>query len=180
MTTPVTPPEPVPTTGRTLILLRHGKSGYPDGVEDHDRPLADRGNNQAAEAGRWIRLYQPPVEQVICSTALRTRQTLQATGLSAPVRFAAEIYDATAGEVLEQVAGTDAAVRTLLVVGHAPGLPTLSSVLATPESNFEALSDLQSRFPTCALAVFAVPGDWAELAGSGAALTAFHIAGARP
>lgn len=179
MTTPESTPPPVPATGRTLILLRHGKSGYPGGARDHDRPLAHRGDVEAAEAGRWIRLYQPPVDQVICSTALRTRQTLQATGVPGSVRFAGEIYDATPEDVLGQIAATDEAVRTLLVVGHAPGLPTLSSMLALPESNFEALADLQSSFPTSALAVFAVPGDWAELAATGAVLTAFHIARTR-
>ena len=32
---------------RTLVLMRHGKSGYPPGVADHDRPLADRGRREA-------------------------------------------------------------------------------------------------------------------------------------
>ena len=37
---------------RTLILLRHGKSGYPAGVPDHDRPLADRDVGIAEKALR--------------------------------------------------------------------------------------------------------------------------------
>ena len=37
---------------RTLILMRHGKSGYPPATRDHDRPLAERGDRQAALAGR--------------------------------------------------------------------------------------------------------------------------------
>lgn len=163
-------------TGRTLILLRHGKSGYPGGVRDHDRPLADRGEVEAAEAGRWIRLHQPPVDEVICSTALRTKQTLQSTGLTAPVRLAAEIYEASPGDVLHQIASTATEINTLLVVGHAPGLPDLSLMLALPDSDFEALSDLQTRFPTSALAVFSVPGGWSDLTDTGATLSAFHIA----
>ena len=69
---------------RTLILLRHGKSGYPPGVADHDRPLAPRGERQAALAGAWISQHLPPVDLVLCSTAERTRQTLARTGIMAP------------------------------------------------------------------------------------------------
>ncbi len=168
--------ELIPHTGRTLILLRHGKSGYPDGVGDHDRPLADRGEVEAAEAGRWIRLHQPVINEVICSTAVRTRATLAATRVPAPVRYASEIYEASPGDVLEQIAATDSDINTLMIVGHAPGLPDLALMLALPESDLESVALLQTRFPTSALAVFQVPGGWSELAATGAILTAFHIA----
>ena len=50
---------------RTLILLRHGKSGYPAGVPDHDRPLADRGRREAALAGEWMERDGLQVDAVI-------------------------------------------------------------------------------------------------------------------
>ena len=49
---------------RTLILLRHAKSDYPDGVADHERPLAQRGIREAALAGDWIREHLPAVDAV--------------------------------------------------------------------------------------------------------------------
>ena len=39
---------------RTLLLLRHSKSDYPQGVADHERPLAPRGEREAALAGDWL------------------------------------------------------------------------------------------------------------------------------
>ena len=126
-------PPAEPATSRTLVLLRHGKSAYPPGVNDHDRPLAPRGNREAALAGGWISANLPPVDHIVCSTATRTRQTLQATGLAAPamlVDFADEIYQAYPDELLEIVAAASPDDRTVLLVGHAPGLPELAEQLA--------------------------------------------------
>ena len=77
-----------PDPPRTLVLLRHGKSAYPPGVPDHDRPLADRGRRQAALAGEHVRTHLDHIDLVLCSTSERTRQTLAASGLAAaaPVR----------------------------------------------------------------------------------------------
>ncbi|MFE3360591.1 SixA phosphatase family protein, partial [Streptomyces californicus] len=75
----------------TLILMRHGKSAYPDGVEDHERPLAPRGEREAALAGDWLRATQRAIDAVRCSTAQRTRLTLAATGIDAPVEYRDDI-----------------------------------------------------------------------------------------
>ena len=85
---------------RTLLLLRHAKSDYPDGVPDHDRPLAPRGIREAALVGDWIRANADGVNAVLCSTATRTRQTLERTGITAVVEFVDRIYDATPGVVI--------------------------------------------------------------------------------
>ncbi len=72
---------------RTLVLLRHAKSDYPGGVADHDRPLAPRGIREAGLAGDWLRAELPAIDAVLCSTATRTRQTLERTGIEAPVQL---------------------------------------------------------------------------------------------
>jgi phosphohistidine phosphatase SixA len=56
---------------RTLLLIRHAKSRYPDGVPDRDRPLAPRGIRQAGLAGNWLRTNAPTIDGVLCSTATR-------------------------------------------------------------------------------------------------------------
>ena len=163
---------------RTLVLLRHGKSAYPPGVSDHARPLAPRGIREAALAGRWITAHVPPVDHIICSTATRTRQTLQSTGLITPavlVDFADEIYEAYAEELLELVSAANPADRTVLLVGHAPGLPALAGQLAGPGSDEAALAGVQAKFPTSAIAVLAVDGDWAGVATGTSRLTAFVV-----
>lgn len=163
------------TPTRTLVLLRHAKSGYPGGVRDHDRPLADRGRHEGALAGEWLRRHVPPIDQVLCSTAARTLETVSVAGVLAPMRRSSAIYEATPDEILGEVALTDPSIRTLLVVGHGPGLPGLALELAGPASDQAALTQLSRRFPTSAIAVLEIAGEWAELAGQDGRLTGVHI-----
>ncbi|WP_043658384.1 SixA phosphatase family protein [Nocardia thailandica] len=159
---------------RTLILMRHGKSAYPEGVDDHERPLAPRGQREAALAGDWLRATVPPVDAVRCSTATRTRETLAATGVDAPVEFAGEIYEASPGTLIELVRLTDDAVRTLLIVGHAPGMPWTAWDLAADHSS-DASVALSRKFPTSALAVLEFTGSWAQVDQGTGDLTHFHV-----
>jgi phosphohistidine phosphatase SixA len=70
--------------GRRLVLLRHAKSDWPD-VADQDRPLAKRGRRDAPAVGRWLGQSGYAPDAVICSTALRARETweLASAGLRA-------------------------------------------------------------------------------------------------
>ena len=61
----VTYGDTVSDSSRTLLLLRHGKSDYPPGVTDHQRPLAPRGVHEAALAGDWLRAHAPAVDAVL-------------------------------------------------------------------------------------------------------------------
>ena len=64
---------------KTLYLLRHAKSDWGNpGLDDHDRALAPRGERAASVMGVHFaqQQYQPTL--VLCSSALRTRQTLEA------------------------------------------------------------------------------------------------------
>ncbi|WP_298444868.1 histidine phosphatase family protein [Gordonia sp. (in: high G+C Gram-positive bacteria)] len=141
---------------RTLVLMRHGKSGYPAGVWDHDRPLADRGRREAALAGEWMAADGLEIDAVICSTAERTRQTLERTGIDAPVVYTEDIYENTPDNVLEAIrtyAPEDAG--TLLVVGHFPGLPGTALTL-------DDAAEID-RFPTSAYAVLTIGVPWSRL-----------------
>lgn len=169
-----------PAAARTLILLRHGKSDYPSGLRDFDRPLADRGEGEAGAAGRWLRSTQPRIDAVLCSAALRTRQTFAATGIVASVRYSENVYEASPGDVLAEIRLTESAVRTLLVVGHAPGMPGLAMRLATDDSDESAMRELSTKFPTSAMAVLEFTGEWSALDAGGARLTDFHVARSRP
>ena len=161
---------------RTLLLLRHAKSDYPNGVADHERPLAPRGEREAALAGDWLRAHAPAVDAVLCSTATRTRQTLARTRIDAPVSFLDRLYDATPGAVIEEINRVDPAVETLLVVGHEPTMSTLALGLATADgSNGTAAERISTKFPTSAIAVLRTGEPWDQLTLSGAALVGFHV-----
>ncbi|MGC4933989.1 SixA phosphatase family protein [Gordonia sp. DT30] len=141
---------------RTLILMRHGKSGYPPGVGDHERPLAERGRREAALAGRWMADEGLRIDAVLCSTATRTRETLERTGFSAPAVYLDDIYGGSAFDVLESIrihAPADA--RCLLIVGHEPGMPATALTL-DPDGEIE-------RFPTSAYAIVRVGAPWRDI-----------------
>lgn len=161
---------------RTLLLLRHAKSDYPDGVADHERPLAPRGIREAGLAGDWLRAHAPAIDAVLCSTATRTRQTLERTQIDAPATFADRLYDASPGTVIEEINGVDPGVETLLVVGHEPTMSNLALGLAAIDgSNPTAAESISTKFPTSAIALLRTGGTWEQLALGGAALITFHV-----
>lgn len=112
----------------TLVLLRHAKSAWPDGVADLERPLADRGRRDAPVAGRWLREHVR-VDLVVCSPAVRTRQTwrLVAEELDATPEFLVDerVYDASVADLVAVVRELPASAATVLVIGHNPGLSEL-------------------------------------------------------
>ncbi|MEV5652781.1 histidine phosphatase family protein [Nocardia sp. NPDC052254] len=159
---------------RTLILMRHGKSAYPPGVEDHARPLAPRGRREAALAGTWLRENQPAVDAVYCSDAVRTRETLAATELTAPVNFEHSIYEASPHTLIELIQLTDEQVQTLLVVGHSPGMPWTAWELAGNRASLPA-EELSRKFPTSALAVLEFDRAWPQVDPGTGDLRRFHV-----
>jgi phosphohistidine phosphatase len=161
---------------RTLMLLRHAKSDYPAAVADHERPLAPRGEREAALAGDWLRAHCPAVEAVLCSTATRTRQTLARTRIEAPVSYVDRLYDATPGAVIQEINGVDPDVGTLLVIGHEPAMSSVALGLANPDSsNSTAAEHISTKFPTSAIAVLRTAEPWDQLTLSSAALVTFHV-----
>jgi phosphohistidine phosphatase len=163
-------------TDRTLLLLRHAKSDYPDGVVDHDRPLAPRGIREAGLAGDWIRANVATVDAVLCSTATRTRQTLARSGIEADVRFEDDLYDSAPGTVLRLINGVADDVRTLLVVGHEPTMSMLALGLGDGDGSDPAAVDrIATKFPTSSIAVLTTSQTWDRLELHSANLVAFHV-----
>jgi len=156
--------------------MRHAKSDYPTGVVDHDRPLAPRGIREAGLAGDWLRSNVPPIDRVLCSSATRTRQTLECTGLTAPVDYSDRLYGATPGTMIEEINEVVDEVSTLLVVGHEPTVSQVALGLAGPEtSDPDAAAQISMKFPTSGIAVLRVPVSWSALELSAAGLIAFHV-----
>ncbi|MFE6686352.1 SixA phosphatase family protein [Streptomyces sp. NPDC057743] len=89
----------VPGSAHTrLIVLRHAKSAWPEGVPDHERPLAGRGRRDAPAAGRWLRQRHCAPDVVLCSTSRRTRETWE--------RIAAELGPSEPEQAPEQAPET--------------------------------------------------------------------------
>ena len=100
-------------------------------------------------------------ELVLCSTATRARQTLEgiepALGRGG-VRVESELYGAGSAALLARLQEVPAGVRSVMVIGHNPGLQDLALLLARNGSG-----ELEDKFPTAALATLAFRGSWAAL-----------------
>ena len=162
---------------RRLVLLRHAKSDWPD-VADHERPLAKRGRRDAPVVGRWLGRSGYVPDAVVCSTARRARETWELTaagladavrGAAPPVRYEPRVYEATVLGLLMLVREFPDDQHTVLMVGHNPGLAELAVGLTAPPP------EPPSAFPTAAVAVLGIAGDWAAAGPGEARLLAFAV-----
>ncbi len=168
------------TEDRTLVLLRHAKAEKAPGRPDHDRTLTPRGRRDAEAAGAWLREHGIVAELVICSTAVRTRQTWDHAAKGGAhtefLEYRKAVYQGDAWAVLNSVREDAGEVGTVLVVGHAPSVPALATVLSDGQGSDQAHQALAEGYPTCGLAVLRFTGQWRDLEQGDAALERFHVA----
>ena len=119
---------------KQLVLMRHAKSDWSGGsTKDHDRPLNPRGRAAAERFGGWIRLHDLLPDQVLTSSALRTRETLMRLALpqDIPVHATRDLYLASADQIMDHLRKAQA--QTVLILGHNPGIGNCAAtLLATP------------------------------------------------
>lgn len=130
----------------TLILVRHAKSDWGDpSLDDHDRPLSDRGIRDAPVMARRLAESGTRPEVILSSTALRARTTAEvfAGELGVAVSLDPGLYGAPASTLLATAAATRAQV--VAVVAHDPGMTVLAARLS---------GDGITHMPTCAVATF--------------------------
>ena len=154
---------------KTLYLLRHAKSSWNDSsLRDFDRPINERGRTDAPLIGKHLASENLSDPLVICSPALRTRETAELVLLNANLhvepRFDDRIYEASRRDLLQVVSEMDDARQTAILIGHNPGLEDLLAFL-TGETR---------AMPTCALAkiVFDVVS-WKDVRASEGTLESF-------
>jgi phosphohistidine phosphatase len=139
-----------------LILLRHAKSAWPEGVADEERPLAERGRKSAPVIGAYMAREKLIPDLALVSPARRAQETweLVREALSKKVakRDAPDIYEVAAGRILEVIRTVKPGIRTLLLVGHNPGMEDLASLLVK-DGDADAIGRMKEKFPTAALAV---------------------------
>jgi phosphohistidine phosphatase len=119
-----------------LIIMRHAKSDWSEvNTSDFDRSLTARGREAAQLMGKWLKHKEYGIDRVICSPALRAKQTCQlvAAQLDMPqdnVFWEAGIYDASLSDLATVVEQYSEGIHTLLLIGHNPGLNQLLCYLS--------------------------------------------------
>ncbi|MBV8955028.1 MAG: histidine phosphatase family protein [Solirubrobacterales bacterium] len=161
---------------RLLLVLRHAKSSWEDPeLEDHERPLAPRGRQAAKLLRRWLRAQAIHPAVVLCSTALRARQTLELVDPDGERIFEPGLYDASGAHLIERLRDVPDGVDSVMLVGHNPAVHDAvlalsdappSDVNQGAETGGTASSDLahlKRKFPTGALALLTLSCRWSEL-----------------
>ena len=153
---------------KKLILLRHAKSSWDDpALDDHDRPLNQRGRRAAPIIGAWLAANDHVPELILCSSSLRTRQTVcrlrkSIADLPAPV-IEPDLYHATPTRMLDCLKSQPVSIQTVMVVGHQPGIGSLAHKLSDGTET-ESCRRAFQHFPTAAAAVFCFKGQkWSDL-----------------
>jgi phosphohistidine phosphatase len=141
----------------TLILFRHAKSSWdhPE-LRDVDRPLAERGKKSAPKMAAWLARHGLAPDHVLCSSARRTRDTLDlALSKWKPrptVVHSDDLYMASPATLLDAVRAAPADTTRLMVIGHNPGLEAFAAEL-TGAGDALARSAMAAKFPTAAVAI---------------------------
>jgi phosphohistidine phosphatase len=163
---------------RQLLLMRHAKSSWDDpGIADHERPLNARGRRAATAMRGVMRDLGLTPDIVLVSTARRTMQTLE--GLepweeTPLIETMDTLYLADRAGLFAILRGVAETARSVMLIGHNPGLHELALALAGPlDPASAAMHRLGKGYPTCALAEFTVPGPWRELGPGAARLVRF-------
>jgi phosphohistidine phosphatase len=162
----------------TLSLLRHAKSSWSDPrLKDFERPLNDRGETAAPRMGAFMARRGLAPDLILCSTAVRARQTLN---LALPhlkgapaVTYEDALYLASSATMLKRLHRIGAEVRHTMIVGHDPGMHALAMELAG-SGRSDDLGRLAEKFPTAGLAVIVFDVDaWSEVHWGGGRLKLF-------
>jgi phosphohistidine phosphatase len=168
---------------KQLFVLRHAKSSWDDpGLDDHERPLAPRGHRAVKMLAAHIRDHAIRPEQVLCSSARRTRETYEGIEPGGELVVEPTLFGASAGDVLDRLHRVPEDTASVMVIGHNPALQVLLLRLVGGNGNHDGrlveydgdgtsiLADLQRKFPTGALATLRFDCAWNELSAGRATL----------
>ena len=164
-----------------LLLLRHAKSSWDSAdIPDRERPLNPRGRRGAALIRQAMRDLGLEPDVILVSTARRTRETLELlepwdeTPLVEPMD---SLYLAPPAVLLDALHGVADTARSVMVVGHNPGMHELALSLLPPTAEADLHQDplrgLTHGFPSGALAEFSIAVPWSQLGAGGGRLVRF-------
>ena len=155
-------------TTRTLVLLRHARAETPGDRRDIERRLTTVGETDADAAGFWLADEGLRPGLVLCSPAVRTRQTWHGVAVAlaqadpdaaAPeVHYEPGLYIGGRTEVVDLLRAVPDETKIVLVIGHNPIMSDISILLRPYDANAEF-----DGLKTSGMAVHRSKGSWSEV-----------------
>ena len=164
-------------SNRRLFVLRHAKSSWDDpGLDDHERPLAPRGRRAVAAIAAHLDASGIEPDLVLCSSARRTRETLEGVAVGGEHLIEPALYAASTEEVLDRLRQLPDDVASVMLIGHNPVAQMLVLRLTNHDNTGRMdpeRDEVKRKFPTGALATLAFDCSWSDLAPGCAELQEF-------
>lgn len=159
---------------KTVILMRHGDA-VTFASRDYDRALSDDGRREVASMRNFLASRGLAPQHAIVSPAMRTRQTFEHLALRLDPQFDDGLYSAGGLSVIETISTTPDDIETLILVGHAPGVPSAVRLLTDiPASDHDVWEKVREYFPTATGAVLTFDTPTWDLAEGTGRLVAAH------
>ena len=148
---------------RQLLIMRHGKANWEIDIDDLQRPMTERGVEEAKNIGQWLNQQPLHPDIIISSNASRalatSQQVAEAMGIL-DIKQDARIYNASLSQLLQVLADISSEYKRPMIVGHNPGFEDLLLHLADVGEQFYKDGSL---FTTGTVAVLNMPDDWQQL-----------------
>lgn len=152
---------------KQLILVRHAKSDWPENTDDFDRPLADRGLEDAVKMSKFLKDKNIEIQQFVSSPALRAHNTCKIFNQTFQIDCSTEqkLYHPSEKNFLSVIFDLKDDVNSVAFFSHNNGI-----------SNFaNSMSDDVFMLPTCGVAGFEVNCDsWADFENAEKKLVFFY------
>ncbi|MGZ5273089.1 MAG: SixA phosphatase family protein, partial [Kaistella sp.] len=140
---------------KTLILVRHAKSDWPEDTDDFDRPLADRGLHDAEKMSAYMKQNNVEIEKFVSSPALRALSTCNIfdKAYQIGVETNSKLYNANESNFESVIYDLKDEVNSVAMFSHNNGISNFANMMS--EEIF--------AFPTCGVAGFQVDCEsWSE------------------
>ncbi len=151
----------------SLYIMRHAKSSWAiPGARDFDRELNDRGLEDLAKLSKVIKKEAIFPDKIICSSAIRTRQTLDAVSHvfenEPEIVFTERLYSSGLDEYIE-IINSNSDIKSLMIIGHNPMCGSLATSLPKTGDEEELLK-IAYKYPTAALSIIKFDVDqWSDV-----------------
>lgn len=152
---------------KTLILIRHAKSDWPENTEDIERPLTENGRKNAGKVSKALKEKDLKIDCLVTSPAKRTLETCEIFAREFDLKYstADQLYNASEKQFLSTVFSLNDDCESVALFSHNNGI-----------SNFaNSLTENIIHFPTCGVAIFNIEcAQWSEFENATKKLAAFY------
>ena len=139
---------------KTLIVVRHAKSSWANiGEKDFDRPLNERGKEDAPKMAAKLIKANIEVDAFVSSTAKRARKTAKAFAEAYgknkdEIILTDDLYNAPANIFYDTVAALNDSNETVALFAHNPGITDFVNSLCSVNID---------EMPTCGIFAVQIP-----------------------